>query len=109
MLTSLTREDRLRLMKFVCSFAWADLQVKSEERAFIAKLIQALELNEEEAGQVKHWLELPPRPEEIDPNDIPPAHRQLFLDSIEAVVAADAAISPDERENLTLLRQLIAD
>jgi len=24
----LTRDDRLRLVKFVCSFAWADLEIR---------------------------------------------------------------------------------
>ena len=32
---SLSREDRLSLMRFVCSFAWADFEVQDQERTFI--------------------------------------------------------------------------
>ena len=37
--TTLPREDRLRLMKFVCSFAWADLEIHVKEREFVGKMI----------------------------------------------------------------------
>ena len=48
MLDTLNREDRLQLMRFVCSFAWADLEVTSEEREFIVQLVDRLELDDEE-------------------------------------------------------------
>ena len=38
MLKNLSREDRLQVMRFVCSFAWADLEVQKEEREYIARL-----------------------------------------------------------------------
>jgi fatty-acyl-CoA synthase len=44
MLDQLDRRDRLRLVEFVCSFAWADLEIKPEERVFIARLIRSLDL-----------------------------------------------------------------
>ena len=43
MLDALDREDRLQLMRFVCSFAWADLEVSDGEREFIVKLVDRLE------------------------------------------------------------------
>jgi uncharacterized tellurite resistance protein B-like protein len=49
MLDQLDREDRLRLMRFVCSFAWADLEVQPEERAFVRRLIARLDLAEDRA------------------------------------------------------------
>jgi len=34
-LQELSNEDRLRLMRFVCSFAWADLHVHEKEKTFL--------------------------------------------------------------------------
>ncbi|MBI4704325.1 MAG: TerB family tellurite resistance protein [Deltaproteobacteria bacterium] len=107
MLEELSRAERMRLMKFVCSFAWADLEVQDEERAFVAKLVDRLGLNAGERKQVRKWLEVPPRPEEVDPSRIPRQHRELFLKTVHAVVAADQMLAPDEREMLDLFEQLL--
>ena len=107
MLESLDGKQRLRLMKFVCSFAWADLQVRPEERDFIARMMERLDLEAEERSKVKAWLEVPPPPDAIDPSAIPHAHRQLFLEAIEGVIRADGQVAPEERENLDLLRELL--
>ena len=50
-LDQLSRTDRLRLMRFVCSFVWADLQVRDRERAFVRKLADRLGL-QSEAGEI---------------------------------------------------------
>jgi tellurite resistance protein len=94
-------------MRFICSFAWADLEVQPEEREFIARLINALQLDPKEAGRVLEWLDLPPRAEDLDPEDIPREHRQLFLDAARAVMSRDGEIDPDEAENFSLLEQLL--
>ena len=104
MLDSMDREDRLRLMKFICSFAWADLEIQAEERAFIEKTIGKLELDSDERAQVDEWLKLPP---EVDPAEIPAAHRQLFIDFARATVAADGRIDEDERFNLEIFEMLL--
>ncbi|MCU0689995.1 MAG: TerB family tellurite resistance protein [Polyangiaceae bacterium] len=104
---SLKSEDRLRLMRFVCSFAWADLEVKKEERAFIGELIKQLQLDPSEIQQVDGWLAVPPLPEEVDPAEVPIVHRELFLDAVRAVIAADGAIGPEEHENYRLLKALL--
>ena len=109
MLDQLDREDRLRLMKFVCSFAWADLEVQDAEREFVARLVRELELDAEETEQVEAWLEVPPAAEELDPSDIPRAHRQLFLDTARAMIVADGKIDRDEAETLILLDALLED
>jgi uncharacterized tellurite resistance protein B-like protein len=103
----LSTKDRLRLMKFVCSFVWADLEVKESERAFVEKLVKKLRLDDAEAAQVKGWLEVPPRAEEVDPTRIPKEHRQLFLDTIRDVITADGEVAPDEWDNLSLFEQLL--
>ena len=106
MLEELSREDRLRLMKFVCSFAWADLEIQDDERKFVDKMIDKLGL-QEDRSQIEGWLRSPPPPEEVDPTRVPREHRQLFLDAAKAVFNADGVIDPKERENFELLEQLL--
>ena len=53
MLDRLSSAERLRLMKFVCSFAWADLEVRPEERRFVARLIDRLGLTPAEEIRVQ--------------------------------------------------------
>jgi uncharacterized tellurite resistance protein B-like protein len=109
MLDRLDRRDRLRLVEFVCSFAWADLEIRPEERAFIANLIRRLGLDEEEDIQVQRWLERPPRMEGLDPTSIPPAHRRVFVEAIEGLIVSDGDISEEESETLEIFKQLLGD
>lgn len=106
MLDQLSRDDRLNLMKFVCSFAWADLEIQPEERTFVAKMIEKLGL-EEDRKLIEEWLKSPPPPEEVDPTRVPRAHRELFLEAARGVIAADDVIDEAEAENLELLEQLL--
>ena len=107
MLDALNREDRLQLMRFVCSFAWADLEVSDEEREFIVNMVIRLGLNEEEQDQVAQWLEVPPRADDLDPADIPREHRKLFLDAAKAMILSDGTVEDAEAENLIILDQLL--
>ena len=102
----LDRQQRLHLMKFVCSFAWADLQVVPAERSFVGRLAKSLELSDEENAQVQAWLERPPV---VDPMSIPQASRAVYLDAIDGVIAADGEVAPEERESLQLLKDLLAE
>lgn len=106
-LNELEKEDRLRLMKFVCSFAWADLQIADSERRFVQKLVRKLRLSDDEKRQVEEWLELPPPAEELDPTQIPSAHRALFLTTAREMIEADGEIAEEEVENFELLEQLL--
>jgi uncharacterized tellurite resistance protein B-like protein len=103
----LGREDRLRLMKFLCSFAWADLRVHEKEKAFIRKMVKKLSLDEAEAASVEGWLKVPPPADEVDPQDIPPEHKKIFLESARAIVLADGEVDPNEKINLSLLEELL--
>ena len=103
----LSAKERMRLMKFVCSFVWADLEVKDSERKFVTKMSKRLHLTEDEVEQVKGWLKVPPRPEEVDPSQIPKEHRQMFLDTIRDVITADGEVAQSEWENLALFEQLL--
>ena len=106
-LEELSRDERLLLMRFVCSFAWADMEVKAEERALVARMIRRLQLNEEERQQVLHWLECPPAPDSVDPKLVPRAHRMKFLRAVESTVAVDGEVSAEERDSLVLFAKLI--
>lgn len=103
----LSHPERMRLMKFVCSFAWADLEIRPEERRFVGNLIDRLELDSEEQAKVRGWLEVPPTPEAIDPTLIPHEHRDIFLHEIEGVIFSDGEIADEERESYELLKALL--
>ena len=102
----LDHEDRLRLMKFVCSFAWADLEVQDGEKKVIERLIKTMEL-EADRELINRWLRSPPPAEEVDPTRVPRAHRELLLDAARAVFSADGVIDPKEQEHFELLEQLL--
>ena len=108
MLEELDRQDRLRLVEFVCSFAWADLEIRPEERVFISRLIRRLELDEEEDLRVQQWLDRPPRMDDLDPTSIPAAHRRIFVEEIEGLIAADGEVSDEERDSLEIFKQLLS-
>lgn len=94
-------------MRFVCSFAWADLEIRPEERDFIIKMITRLELNEDETAEVAQWLQVPPRADDLDPEDIPREHRKLFLDAARAMILSDGSVEQVEAENLIILDALL--
>ena len=107
-LDELNRADQLRLLKFICSFAWADLKIRPEERSFVEHLVRKIGLDAQERAEVEAWLQAPPRPETIDPTSIPSNQRKLFLENIDAVIRSDGEISPEERENFELFKNLLS-
>jgi uncharacterized membrane protein YebE (DUF533 family) len=109
MLEQLDRRDRLRLVEFVCSFAWADLEIQPEERVFISRLIRRLDLDEQEDLQIQQWLDRPPRLDDLDPMSIPPAHRRIFVEEIEGLIEADGEVSDEERDSFEVFKQLLAN
>lgn len=100
-------EDRCKLLRFVCSLAWADLQVAPEERAFVIALARRLAIGDDERRRVDEYLQVPPRPEEVDPASVPIQHRDLFLRAARAVVQVDGKVAGVERDSLQLLEQLL--
>lgn len=106
-LKDLSGEERMLLMRFVCSFAWVDLKVTPEERLLGARLISRLKLGKDEMLQVEKWLESPPEPESVDPTEVPHRHRVQFLRAVESMVAVDGEVTEDERETVILFAQLI--
>lgn len=105
---TLDRDERMRLMKFVCSFAWADLEIHRREREFVARMVERLELDETDATQVAGWLEVPPSAAELDPMAIPAEHRAVFVAAARGMVEADGVVNDDERDCLEIFEQLLA-
>ncbi len=105
---NLSRQDTMRLLAFVCSFAWADHHIQQEERSFVEDLVDRLGLDDEDREQVAQWLKLPPRPEEIDPQLVPLEHRELFIAVAKKLVSADGYVAEGEADTLALFQELLA-
>jgi len=105
----LDAKERMVLLQFVCSFAWTDLRVQQEERDLVMRICGRLGLTNAELQQVELWLLRPPAADDLDPTQIPRAHRQLFLQAAEATVKADGRVVPAERDQLAVFRELLAD
>jgi hypothetical protein len=107
-IADLSLDDRLRLMRFICSWAWEDLEVRPRERAFVTRMTELLDLGAERA-KIDAWLATPPSPETVDPTRVPADQRALFLSAARALFASDGRISDEEREAFALLEELLAD
>ena len=107
MLDKMSAEDKLRLIKFLCSFAWADLRIEPSERDFVRKLVRRLALEDDEREQAEAWLTYPPIEDDLDPNEIPTEHRKLFLDAAMEMVTADGVVDEMEVQNLAIFELLM--
>jgi uncharacterized tellurite resistance protein B-like protein len=105
-LARLDSTERLRLLRFVTSVAWSDLNVTAGERAYVHRLISRLHLTAEETGMVEGWLKAPPTADIVDPKTIPHEHRQMFLEAVRELMESDGQTSPEEKETYSLLQQL---
>jgi uncharacterized tellurite resistance protein B-like protein len=103
----LDRDARLDLLRFVCAFAWADLEIAERERSFVVDMAQKLGCDDEDLEEIESWLEVPPRPEDVDPTDIAPEHRQLALQLAIQMISADGRVEQEEVEILSLFEQLL--
>lgn len=107
MIEELTRDDKLRLIRFVCSFAWADLSVDENERQFVRELVGRIGLDEEAHALAMKWLEHPPTEEELDPYSVPDAHKKLLLEFALEMVAADGRVDRMEVENFMIFESMM--
>jgi hypothetical protein len=106
-LGTLTRSERLQLLKFVAAALWADLEVNRREKSYLLSLALKLRIPDDEVEHLADWLERPPPPEEVDPARIPPEHRSLFLAAVREALASDHVLDAPERETLRLLEELL--
>jgi uncharacterized tellurite resistance protein B-like protein len=104
MLDQLSRDDRLLLLKFVCAFAWTDLEVTQAEKDFVHRLVNKLGLDENDRQEVEAWLHVAPAPSEVDPELVPHEHRRAFVEAARAVIYADGKVDDEERSQLDRLK-----
>jgi uncharacterized tellurite resistance protein B-like protein len=107
MLDGLSSSDRLLLLKFLCAFAWTDLDVSDKERLFVRRVLGHAKLGGEDEAQVEQWLAVAPSPGSVDAKNVPLQHRKVFLDAIRGLVYADGSVDPDERASLDRLREAL--
>lgn len=109
MLDDLTRDERMLLLKFVCAFAWTDLEVREGERRFVRRLCERLALDPEERAEVEGWLHVAPAPSDVDPSRVPPAHRRTFIEAARGVIYADGDSDTEGRLQLEKLKAALSD
>jgi hypothetical protein len=105
---TLSVPERLNLLKFVCSFCWTDLKIAQAERDLVMRIVGQMNLTDDEAKQVRAWLQVPPPVDEIDPSSVPKEHRELFLRAAQMAIAADGRVVPAERDAMAIFRDLLA-
>jgi hypothetical protein len=107
MFDALSRDERLLLLRFACAFAWTDLEVTERERAFVRRLVAKMELADDEAAEVEHWLDVAPSPGDVDPKKVPAEHRRTFVETLRALIYADGKVDDEEREQFERLKAAI--
>jgi uncharacterized tellurite resistance protein B-like protein len=108
MYESLSRGDRMLLLRFLCAFAWTDLEVTDKERAFVKRLVGRFGLTGEDAEDVEEWLHIAPAPGSVDPSRVPAEHRRAFVESVRAMIYADGNVDDEEREQFEKLRSALS-
>lgn len=108
MLDELQNDEKLRLLRFLCSFAWADLEIADKERKLVRDIIHKMGLPPADAALASTWLDHPPSEDELDPYDIPDEHRRLFLDAALEMIGADDHVDEMEAENFAIFEALMS-
>lgn len=108
MYQSLSRDDRKLLLRFLCAFAWTDLEVTDKERKFVKRLVERLGVVGEDAEEVEEWLHIAPAPGSVDPNQVPAEHRRTFVEAVRAMIYADGKVDDEEREQFEKLRSALS-
>jgi uncharacterized tellurite resistance protein B-like protein len=104
MFEALSTEHRVLLLKYACAFAWADLVVTDSERRFVTRLMDKMDLPQDERAQVDSWLAVAPSPQSVDPADVPREHRHLFIEAVRAMIYVDGTVDAEERESFDRFR-----
>ncbi len=108
-LDGLTDKERVDLMRFLCSFAWADGEVQAEERTVLERVLGSLGLSAEARAEATAWLLAPPPMDGFDFRAIAADKRALFIDQAFEVAAADGGLAPDELRHLQMFMRFTKD
>jgi uncharacterized tellurite resistance protein B-like protein len=107
-IAALSKADQLLLLEFLCAIAWVDSEVTPAERRYISRLMDHLELSQEERARVQEWLENEPAPNSVKPERIPREHRHVFINALREVMYADGEVNAWERERFEQLRAALS-
>ena len=97
------------LLRFVCAFAWTDLEIRSGERKFVERLMDRMQLAEGDRREVDGYLHVAPAPEATNPKLVPREHRRIFIDALRALIYADGSVDAEERERFDRLQAALSD
>ena len=109
MFEQLSRDDRMLLLRFVCAFAWTDLEIRDGERKFVERLMERMQLSADDRAEIEGYLHVAPAPETTNPKLVPQEHRRLFIDSVRALIYADGEVDTEERDRFEKLRAALSD
>lgn len=98
----LTETERVELMRFLCSFAWADGEVQPEEKTVLERVLGGLGLGAEARAEVEPWLATAPDVEGRELKAIDEQKRAAFIDRAYEVAAADGEIAAEELKHLKM-------
>lgn len=98
----LSAGERVELMRFLCSFAWADDEVQDEERVILIKVLDNIGLEPGDRATVLTWLERRPDMTGFDFAAIPRDKRELFLDLAFSVASAHGGLAKEELSHLQM-------
>ena len=108
MFENLSRDDRMLLLRFVCAFAWTDLEIHQGERQFVERLIARMELSADDRAEALAYLHVAPSPESTNPKLVPKEHRRVFVDAVRALIYADGDVDAEERERFEKLKAALS-
>jgi hypothetical protein len=108
MIENCTSEEKLQIMRFICTFAWADLKVVQAERQFIMRFCDTLVLNDDERKEVESWLKHPQHPDDIDPFSLPKHLHEYVLSAAQAISIVDGEFDDKESELLEILQGILS-
>lgn len=98
----LTEAERVDLVRFLCSFAWADGEVQAQERTVLERVLGGVGLSAEARAKAAAWLLAPPDMDGFDFAAIGADKRALFIDEAFEVAAADEALAAEEVRHLQM-------
>ena len=108
MFENLSRDDHMLLLRFVCAFAWTDLEIHQGERQFVERLIARMQLSADDRTEAFAYLHVAPSPEATNPKLVPKEHRRVFIESVRALIYADGDVDAEERERFEKLKAALS-
>jgi uncharacterized membrane protein YebE (DUF533 family) len=81
--------------------------VTDGERRFVERLVNKLDLSDDDRTNVSSWLEVAPPPSTINPDLVPGEHRRVFVEAVRALIYSDGEVDEEERERFEKLKSAL--